>query len=141
MAEELLNSTSLDTVCASLCYALGVDPPNAAADRNSLFSEYIDRKAGTRKFDRIFMYHPDAIAQWILEKYPYLFGEAVSVKSLLFCKKPSGDWYVPTVLAPCDGWFGNAGALCNRPPLLPLDVRPHVEVLPVSRPCLVLLHQ
>lgn len=24
MAEELLNSTSLDTVCASLCYALGV---------------------------------------------------------------------------------------------------------------------
>lgn len=79
MAEELLNSTSLDTVCASLCYALGVDPPNAAADRNPLFSEYIDRKAGTRKFDRIFMYHPDAIAQWILEKYPYLFGEAVSL--------------------------------------------------------------
>ena len=67
----MLNEMSLDTVCASLCYAMGIDAPNKATKENALFREYIDKKAGGEKFDRIFMYNPDAIAQWGFEKYPY----------------------------------------------------------------------
>ncbi len=107
---------------------------------NELFdelSEYIEDNPDKLESNSYHVQSPDEAA---LSDFDIIMID-ITVKSLLFCKKPSGDWYVPTVLAPCDGWFGNAGALCNRPPLLPLDVRPHVEVLPVSRPCLVLLHQ
>lgn len=78
----MLNDISLDTICASLCYAMGIDAPNAAAERNAIFCDYIDKKVGKEKFDRIFMYNPDAVAQWIFEKYPYLFNEAASVCDL-----------------------------------------------------------
>ena len=55
--ESMLNEMSLDTVCASLCYAMGIDAPNKATKENALFREYIDKKAGGEKFDRIFMYN------------------------------------------------------------------------------------
>jgi predicted AlkP superfamily pyrophosphatase or phosphodiesterase len=80
--ESMLNEMSLDTVCASLCYAMGIDAPNKATKENALFREYIDKKAGGEKFDRIFMYNPDAIAQWVFEKYPYLFYELSSLCDL-----------------------------------------------------------
>lgn len=78
----MLNDISLDTICTSLCYAMGIDAPNAAAEKNALFRDYIDAKVEKDKFDRIFMYNPDAIAQWIFEKYPYLFTEVSSVCDL-----------------------------------------------------------
>lgn len=77
--ESMLNEISLDTICASICYAMGIDAPNTAAEKNTLFRDYIDVKGEKGKFDRIFMYNPDAIAQWIFEKYPYLFTELSSV--------------------------------------------------------------
>ena len=73
-----LNKTSLDTVCGALCYAMGIEPPANAAEKNTDFATYIDEKFGTNKADRIFMYNPDAIAQWVYEKYPELFVHAES---------------------------------------------------------------
>ena len=78
----MLNEIALDSVCASLCYAMGIEAPNAAADKNKLFCDYIDQKAGDQKFDRIFMYNPDAIAQWIFEKYTDLFPEGQALCDL-----------------------------------------------------------
>lgn len=88
----MINEMSLDTICASLCYAVGIDAPNEAAAKNTLFGEYIDKTAGDQKFDRIFMYNPDAIAQWFFEKYPYLFKGIQNVCDLplpLRCVMPS----------------------------------------------------
>ena len=69
-----INPTSLDTVCAALSYAMGIAPPKAAAEKNSELSNYIDKVFSGKKADRIIMYNPDAIAQWIYEKYPdYLY--------------------------------------------------------------------
>ena len=69
------NSNSLDTVCASLAYAMGINPPKAAAEKNWELSNYIDRVFDGEKADRVVIYNPDAIAQWIYEKYPdYLSG-------------------------------------------------------------------
>lgn len=63
---------SLDTICATLCYAMGVAAPQHAAEPNAELCAYIDEKLGSQKADRVFMYNPDAIAQWVAEKYPEL---------------------------------------------------------------------
>lgn len=69
------NENSLDTICAALTYALGVEPPELAAPKNTELADYIDKVFNGQKADRIVMYNPDAIAQWVYEKYPQLFRE------------------------------------------------------------------
>lgn len=64
------NKTSLDTVCASLAYAMGIDAPEKANAANETLKAYVDEAFCGEKADRVFMYNPDAIAQWIIEKYP-----------------------------------------------------------------------
>ena len=73
------NRESLDTLCAALCYAMGIEPPTCAAEANKALCEYVDEKLNGKKADRIFMYNPDAVAQWIFEKYPHFVAEVNSV--------------------------------------------------------------
>lgn len=70
-----LNSTSLDTLCAALCYAMGVEPPAQAAPANQALCDYIDKTLNGKKVDRILMYNPDGVGQWIQEKYPQFIQE------------------------------------------------------------------
>lgn len=72
------NKTSLDTLCAALCYAMGVEPPAQSNPANETLKKYVDEKFKGQKADRIFMYNPDAVGQWIFEKYPQLFTQAMS---------------------------------------------------------------
>ncbi len=72
---ELYNETSLDTLCAALAAAMGIDPPEKAAPANEALTSYLDG----RRVDRLFMYNPDAIAQWIFRKYPQLFKEVTEL--------------------------------------------------------------
>lgn len=69
------NSDSLDSLSAALAYAIGIDAPEFASAANNDICVYIDKALCGKKADRIFMYNPDAIAQWIYEKYSYLFSE------------------------------------------------------------------
>ena len=71
-----VNEKSLDTLCAALCYTMGVEPPQESHPANEILTKYVDEKFGGEKADRIFMYNPDAIGQWIYEKYPALFESA-----------------------------------------------------------------
>ena len=73
----MLNEKSLDTLCAALSYAIGINAPEKAAPADERLTAFVDEKFGGEKADRIFMYNPDAIAQWIYEKYPHLFQNAV----------------------------------------------------------------
>ncbi|MBR4749209.1 MAG: hypothetical protein IK083_06540 [Abditibacteriota bacterium] len=61
----------LDTVCAALAGICGVSAPAQAAPANEALLGY----AAGRRADRLFMYDPDAVAQWIWDRYPSLFGE------------------------------------------------------------------
>ena len=45
----MINETSLDTVCAALTYALGVDAPQCAAAPNPVMTEYLDKVFGGEK--------------------------------------------------------------------------------------------
>ena len=77
MTEEL-NPNSLDGICAALCYAMGIEAPAKAAAPNQELVAYLDEKLAGKKVDRILMYNPDAIAQWIYEKYPKFLKQAES---------------------------------------------------------------
>ena len=65
-----VNERSLDTLCAALAEIIGIEPPKHAAPANPALIDYAKEKLGDKKADRIFMYNPDAVAQWIVEKYP-----------------------------------------------------------------------
>ena len=66
---------SLDTLCAALAYAMKIDAPACAAEANSELCAYIDEKFGEKGADRIFMYNPDAIGEWVDRKYAQLLKE------------------------------------------------------------------
>ena len=73
-----LNNVSLDTVCATLCYAMGIAPPTQSADKNTALSNYVDKVLGSERADRVFMYNPDAVAEWVYKKYSHLFAGAAA---------------------------------------------------------------
>ena len=90
--EAVRNAESLDGICASLAYSMGIEPPEYAAPKNDELSKYIDRVFNGEKADRIIMYNPDAIAQWIYEKHIHFFKdvhENVDVKIPLASVMPS----------------------------------------------------
>ena len=66
------NEQSLDSLCAALAYAMGIAPPKYAAAPVQALCDYVDEALSGRKADRIFLYNPDAVGQWIQEKYPEL---------------------------------------------------------------------
>ncbi len=65
----MYNSDSLDTLAAALAYAMKIDAPEHAAPANPTLVKYIDDSFGKAGVDRIVMYNPDAIAEWIQRKY------------------------------------------------------------------------
>ena len=77
-----MNTTSLDTIARALCNTMGIDPPPQSAPACEELTSYITSVFGSEKADRIFMYNPDAIGQWIYEKYPQLFKETVNCTDL-----------------------------------------------------------
>lgn len=70
------NKDSLDSVCGALCYALGIAPPLRSALPNDSLCRYIDESLAGQKVSRVFMYNPDAVAEWLYHKLPHIFKEA-----------------------------------------------------------------
>lgn len=93
------NSNSLDTLCAALSYAMGINAPECAAAPNADLCAYLDRTLCGKKADKIFMYNPDAIAQWIYEKYAPMFTE---VKQMADIEVPFST-VMPSVTPVCFG--------------------------------------
>ena len=69
------NVNSLDSVCAALAQTLGIDTPACAAAPNADLLSFAKAAFEGGRADRIFMYNPDAIAQWIDEKYAAFMPE------------------------------------------------------------------
>ena len=70
-----MNTNSLDTLCAALCYAAGIEAPAQAAAANPDLCAYLDQMNAAGKCDRIFMYNPDAVAHWVSDKSPDFIAE------------------------------------------------------------------
>ena len=70
-----INTDSLDTICGAISYAFGIEPPEYAAEKNRELANYIDKVFDGQKADRVVMYNPDAVAQWIYQKYDNYFSD------------------------------------------------------------------
>lgn len=75
---DKMNEISLEHLAAALAYAMGVEPPKYAATPHEELTAYVDRCLAGQKADRVFIYNTDAIAQWIVEKYPEFSEDARS---------------------------------------------------------------
>ena len=66
------NTFSLTNLVGSLCDAIGARRPANATGEVAEIKEIVNKKAGG-KVDRMLLYNPDAVGQWIYEKYYDLF--------------------------------------------------------------------
>lgn len=73
------NKNSLDTIAAALSYAMKIEAPKQSAPANEDLVEYIDKVFGKERADRVFMYNPDAVAEWVYRKYPYFTQEVSKI--------------------------------------------------------------
>ena len=78
----MLNQHSMETLCGTLAYAMGIEPPQHATTINPQLAAYVDQVLGGKKVDRIFMYNPDAISQWVCEKYPEFIQQVTQYTDL-----------------------------------------------------------
>lgn len=69
------NRRSLDTSAAAWAEILGIDPPAHAAVANPELVSFAKEAFGGQNADRIVLYNPDAVAQWICEKHPEYVSE------------------------------------------------------------------
>ena len=76
-----MNTISADTLCAAYSYAAGIAAPAQAAAANRTLVEFIDASL-QEKADRIFLYHPDAAAQWICTEEKEFLGEVYDRTSI-----------------------------------------------------------
>lgn len=76
------NTVSLCSVCAALCDAMGIPAPKNAAPPNPDLTYYAGKTLHSQKADRLVIFCPDAVGQWLYEKHPYFFGGIDSVTDL-----------------------------------------------------------
>ena len=75
----MYNETSLTKLCSSLCDIMGIKPPINSTQKSEEFTQKIERLFEGKKADRIVMFNPDAIAQWVYQKYPKLLEEVTQI--------------------------------------------------------------
>ena len=70
---KVYNSNSLTRFCATVCKAIGIEAPACAEPGIDWVSEALTDlcKEG---FDRVLIHNPDAVGQWLYEKYPDAFA-------------------------------------------------------------------
>jgi len=73
---------SIKTTAATIAEIAGVSPPRRAEAGNTAVVKKAAAAFGNKKADRVFLYNPDAIANWLFRKYTRWF-ESVLVRSSL----------------------------------------------------------
>lgn len=72
----------LESLAAALTAVMGVDAPLQAEPPNEALCSYASTVLADKKADRIFLYNPDGVAQWIAEKYPDFLKQVTDVADL-----------------------------------------------------------
>ena len=71
---EYINSLSITGVAAALCQAMGAAAPQQADAPLMPIVQLVADHAKSGRADRLFMYNPDAIGQWLFQKYTLKFA-------------------------------------------------------------------
>ncbi len=79
---EVLNAYDMTRVAAAFTQALGVPAPRKAQPAADPLSRLISEAFGGKPADRAVIYNPDAIAQWLYQKYTPDFAEVTRYTQL-----------------------------------------------------------
>ncbi len=71
----MLQRESLDSLCAAWARIMGIPAPDCANEANEALVTFAENAFSGKKADRIVIYNPDAVAQWVCEKYPEFISE------------------------------------------------------------------
>ena len=72
MKDNRLNSTPLTAITGALCHVLQIPQPEYAKCGIAELENYVLTKTGGFPVDKIVLYNPDAVAEWLFLKYPML---------------------------------------------------------------------
>lgn len=72
----------LQSLCAAIARVMGIEAPSSAASFDERLTGYAASVLGGRTADRVFLYHPDAVAEWIAEKYAAFLPEVAALTDL-----------------------------------------------------------
>ena len=64
------NPEGLAALAGALSYAMGIEVPAQAEAASEALCRYLDEVLPGQKCTRLFLYNPDAIAQWLYENIP-----------------------------------------------------------------------
>ena len=64
---------SITKITKSLCNAMNIEAPKHAEKSITKLDEYVSYKTNKKGVDKIVIYNPDAIASFLVDKYPHLF--------------------------------------------------------------------
>lgn len=70
MNEEIFNSIPLTAITGALCKVLDVTPPEFGAVGIPELEKYVSEVTSGKPVEKIVLYNPDAIAEWLVSKYP-----------------------------------------------------------------------
>ena len=71
----MIQRKSLDTLAAAWAQIMGIPAPECANTANPDLLAFANQAFSGEKADRVFLYNPDAIGQWLCEKYPEMLSE------------------------------------------------------------------
>lgn len=73
-----MGKCDLTAITKTLCDAIGIDSPQFATKSIEQTQTYLQSKTQTGKVDKIVIFNPDAIGEWIFEKYKNLMPDIAS---------------------------------------------------------------
>ncbi|MCQ2427566.1 MAG: alkaline phosphatase family protein [Clostridia bacterium] len=95
----MYNTDSLDSLCGALAAIAGTEAPSFAAPANEKLKKYAFDAFSGRHADRILMYNPDAVAEWIYRKYSWYLSDVIALTELELPMKT----VMPSVTPVCFG--------------------------------------
>ena len=79
---RVFNSLSITGVARTITDVMGIEAPKHAKASINILNNLSKRKFNNQTIDRVFIYNPDAIAMWLIQKYTSLFEEAIVVSDI-----------------------------------------------------------
>lgn len=74
---DSFNSVPITAITKSLCMAMNVMPPEFARDSVRALDEFVRESTGGKGVNRVVIFNPDAIGEWIARKYSRLIPEMI----------------------------------------------------------------
>lgn len=83
---DKFNSVPITAITKSLCMAMNIEPPKYAKESVAMLDEFVLENTDGKGVERMVIFNPDAIGEWIARKYarliPELMGAGLTVPML-----------------------------------------------------------